>query len=32
MRDAIDQEYPIRTGLTPTVLDVDAVDGAGWIA
>jgi galactokinase len=32
LRDAVDREYPARTGLTPTVLAVDAVDGAGWIA
>jgi galactokinase len=31
LRDAVDREYPARTGLTPTVLAVDAVDGAGWI-
>ncbi|HET7030464.1 MAG TPA: galactokinase [Candidatus Limnocylindrales bacterium] len=27
---AVEREYPVRTGLNPTVLEVDAVDGAGW--
>ena len=32
LRAAIDRDYPAMTGLTPTIFDVDAVDGAGWIA
>ncbi len=31
LREAVERDYPARTGLTPTVVDVDAVDGAGWI-
>ena len=31
LRVAVEREYPARTGLDPTVLEVDAVDGAGWI-
>jgi galactokinase len=31
LRDAVEREYPARTGLVPTVLDVDAVDGAAWV-
>jgi galactokinase len=31
LRAAVERDYPARTGLVPTVLDVDAVDGAGWI-
>jgi galactokinase len=31
LRAAVGRDYPVRTGLTPTVLDVDAVDGAGWV-
>ena len=31
LRAAIERDYPARTGLRPTVFDVDAVDGAGWI-
>ncbi len=30
-RDAIERDYPSRTGLRPTVLEVDAVDGAGFM-
>ncbi len=30
-REAVEREYPVRTGLRPTVLEVDAVDGAGFI-
>ena len=29
LRDAVMTEYPDRTGLTPRVLPVTAVDGAG---
>jgi galactokinase len=31
LRAAVEREYPARTGLVPTVLDVDAVDGAAWV-
>jgi galactokinase len=31
LRAAIERDYPRRTGLTPTVLDVDAVAGAAFI-
>ena len=31
LRAAVERDYPARTGLTPTVFDVDAVDGAGWL-
>jgi galactokinase len=31
LRSAIERDYPGRTGLQPTVLHVDAVDGAGYI-
>jgi galactokinase len=31
LRTAIERDYAPRTGLTPRVFDVDAVDGAGWI-
>jgi galactokinase len=31
LRAAVERDYPSRTGLTPTVFDVDAVDGAGWV-
>jgi galactokinase len=31
LRSAIERDYRGRTGLTPTVFDVDAVDGAGWL-
>jgi galactokinase len=31
LRAAVDREYPVRTGLSPMVLEVDAVDGAGWV-
>ena len=31
-RASIEREYPARTGLTPTVLEVDAVAGASFIA
>jgi galactokinase len=31
LQAAIDRDYPVRTGLQPTVLDVDAVDGAGFV-
>jgi galactokinase len=31
LRAAIERDYPIRTGLTPMVLDVDAVDGASVV-
>ena len=30
-RAAIKRDYPARTGLTPTVLEVDAVDGASFV-
>jgi galactokinase len=30
-RDAIEHDYPSRTGLRPMVLEVDAVDGAGFM-
>ncbi len=29
---AVEADYPARTGLTPTVLRVDAADGAGYLA
>jgi galactokinase len=31
LRAALEREYPSRTGLHPTVIEVDAVDGAGWL-
>jgi galactokinase len=31
LRRAIERDYRNRTGLEPTVIDVDAVAGAGWI-
>ncbi|HEY8438160.1 MAG TPA: hypothetical protein VIK65_06055, partial [Candidatus Limnocylindrales bacterium] len=31
LRSAIERDYRGRTGLTPTIFDVDAVDGAGWL-
>ena len=31
LREAIEHDYPSRTGLSPMVLDVDAVDGAGFV-
>ena len=31
LRAAVEREYPTRTALVPTVLDIDAVDGADWI-
>jgi galactokinase len=31
LRAAIGRDYPARTGLQPRVLDVDAVDGAGFV-
>lgn len=31
LRDAVERDYPARTGLRPMVLEVDAVDGAGWL-
>jgi galactokinase len=31
LRERIEREYPARTGLRPTVLAVDAVDGAGEV-
>jgi galactokinase len=31
LRRAIERDYRNRTGLKPTVIDVDAVAGAGWI-
>src|SRR6185436_2391962 len=31
LREAIGRDYPARTGLQPSVLDVDAVDGAGFV-
>jgi galactokinase len=30
-RDAVEHDYPVRTGLRPMVLEVDAVDGAGFM-
>ena len=32
LRDAVDRDYPSRTGLTPMILPVRAVDGAGRLA
>ncbi len=32
LREAVDRDYPLRTGLTPMVLPVRAVDGAGRLA
>ena len=32
LRAAVERDYPARTGLTPTVLAVDAVDGASFLA
>jgi galactokinase len=31
LRAAVERDYPARTGLTPTVLDVDAVAGASFM-
>ena len=31
LREAVAREYPARTALTPTVLEVDAVAGAGFV-
>jgi galactokinase len=31
-RAAVERDYPVRTGLQPMVLEVDAVDGAGLVA
>jgi galactokinase len=31
-RKAVERDYPIRTGLRPAVLEVDAVDGAGFVS
>ena len=31
-RAAIERDYPARTGLTPRVLEVDAVAGASFVA
>jgi galactokinase len=31
-REIVERDYPVRTGLRPTVLEVDAVDGAGFIS
>ena len=31
-RAAVERDYPARTGLRPRVLEVDAVDGAGFMA
>ena len=31
LREAVERDYAARTGLTPTVFDVDAVDGASWM-
>jgi galactokinase len=31
LRAAVERDYPARTGLRPTVIEVDAVDGAGWV-
>jgi galactokinase len=31
LRDAVERDYRARTGLEPMVLEVDAVDGAGWV-
>ena len=31
-RDAIERDYPARTGLVPRVIEVDAVDGASFMA
>jgi galactokinase len=31
LRAAVERDYPARTGLTPTVLAVEAVDGASFI-
>ena len=31
LRAAVERDYPARTGLHPMVLEVDAVDGAGWV-
>jgi galactokinase len=30
-RAAVERDYPSRTGLHPMVLEVEAVDGAGWL-
>jgi len=32
LREAVEHDYPARTGLTPTVLEVDAVAGASFVA
>jgi len=31
LREAVERDYPARTGLQATIVDVNAVDGAGWI-
>ena len=31
LREAVERDYPARTGLQATIADVNAVDGAGWI-
>jgi galactokinase len=31
LRAAVERDYATRTGLHPMVIDVDAVDGAGWV-
>ena len=31
-REAVERDYPVRTGLVPMVFEVDAVDGAGVVA
>ena len=31
LREAVERDYPVRTGLTPTVLEVDAVAGANFM-
>jgi galactokinase len=31
-REIVEREYPVRTGLRPTVFEVAAVDGAGFIS
>jgi galactokinase len=31
LRDAVETDYPVRTGLTPTVFTVEPTAGAGWM-
>jgi galactokinase len=31
-RETVEREYPVLTGLQPTVIEVDAVDGAGFMS